>query len=128
MLTARDGTGEQEAPVDVEQVALFPDAGAATREGTRLAEELRACDARSDLVTVEAVRVGAQGTGVAYRYPSDGGASPFGTYVVLSRRGTALLLVTSDGGEGTPQGARRPVLRRAQQAWELLCRYDSAGC
>jgi len=128
MRTARDGTGEQERPVDVEQVALFPDAAAATRESSRLAEALGDCDVRSDPLAVQPVDVGAQGTGVAHTCASDGGPSPFGTYAVVTRRGNALALVTRDGGESTHKGAKRPAVVRTQRAWALLNRYDSAGC
>lgn len=129
MLTARDGTGEFEAPTDVQQVALFPDTASAVAEFDRVRQALDRCDAGSDLVTTETLDVGDQNVGVASVYGDDEGApTPFGTYAVLTRRGTAVTLVTVDGGDGSPESSRDMVVERASQAWENLCDFDSAGC
>lgn len=129
MVTVRDGTGEFEAPIDVQQVALFADAATAVTEADRVRQALAGCGAGSDLVTTEASDVGAQGVEVSRVYGDDqGGPTPFGTYTVLTRRGSAIALVTIDGGDGSPESARDPVVERARQVWENLCGYDSAGC
>ncbi|WNB85556.1 hypothetical protein [Cellulomonas sp. ATA003] len=129
MLTARDGTGEFEARIDVQQVALFADAATAVAEADRVRAALAACDASSELISTETVEVGAQGTGVARVYgDGEGAPTPFGTYAVLTRRGSALALATVDGGDGSTESSREPVTQRARQLWERLCGYESAGC
>ncbi|MDT0164010.1 hypothetical protein Q9R32_00390 [Actinotalea sp. AC32] len=129
MVTARDGTGEFEAQVPVQQVALFADAEQAAAVADRLAALLQACAAGSDLVATEPVDVGDGGTGVvSYFGDGEGGVTPFGTYAVVSSRGNAVALVTAEGGEGTPEGSRDATVERAGGLWERLCTYDAADC
>lgn len=129
MVTARDGTGEYEAQIPLQQVALFADATQATAEVERLVVALEACVAASDLVRTEPVDAGDGAIGAAEHYGDGaGGATPFGTYTVISRRGNAVVLVSAQGGEGTPDGNRDRVVERARQAWEPLCAYEGAGC
>ncbi|QZN85614.1 hypothetical protein [Cellulomonas sp. C5510] len=51
-----------------------------------------------------------------------------GSYLAVTRRGTAVTVVGLEGGERTVGAARDVATRLAGQAWELLCGYDSAGC
>lgn len=139
MRTVTQGDSAEEAPVGVQQVALFADADAAAAEADRLAAAVAACaeqvpdDASGGTTYVaEPVEVGAQGTGLATDYygAAEGGGldDALGTYLATTRRGTAVTLVALDGGESTVGVARETVTGNAQAAWELLCAYDSAGC
>ncbi|GGC07564.1 hypothetical protein [Cellulomonas carbonis] len=129
MVTARDGTGELEAQILVQQVALFADPEQAAAEVDRLAALLEACAGDSDLVGTEPVDVPERGVGVAsYFGDGEGGATPFGTYAVVSSRANAVALVTAEGGEGTPEGSRDATVERARGLWERLCTYDAADC
>lgn len=135
MRTVAQGDGELEAPINVHQTAVFADADAASTEADRLATVLDGCEAPSDSPTVyevEAVDVGTQGVGLVTDYngaltdgPDDSG---LGTYLAVTRRGNAVTLVSAEGGESTVGVARERVVGFAAQAWELLCRHDSAGC
>ena len=134
MRTVRQGSGEFETRFGVHQVVVLADADAAVAEADRLAAALTACPPSvgggSTTYVVEPLAVGAQGIGVATRYY--GGEGPvddaMGTYLAVTRRGNAVTLVAVHGGEGTVGTAREAVTANAQAAWELLCRYDSAGC
>lgn len=135
MRTVTVGSGEVEAPIGVQQVAVFGDADAAVAESDRLLAALSACAATDGSQTAylpEPLAVGAQGLGLATDYygaSADGsGDDALGSYLAVTRRGTALTLVSNDGGESTIGAARSEVTERAQAAWELLCGYDSAGC
>ncbi len=136
MRTVDQGTGELEEPIGVQQVAVFTDADAATAAADELVAGLTRCttQAGSDSTTyvLEDVAVGAQGHGLATDYY---GASAegrlddsIGSYLAMTRRGNALTLVSAEGGESIVSAARELVTGQTQAAWELLCRYDSAGC
>ncbi|WP_149203733.1 hypothetical protein [Actinotalea subterranea] len=137
MATVTQGDGELEAQVGVQQVAVFADADAAVAEADRLAAAIDGCQGTaadgSTAYVREPLEVGAQGLGLATDYYGasaegavDDGA--LGSYLALTRRGTAVTLVALEGGESTVGTARETVTGHAGQAWELLCRYDSAGC
>lgn len=74
------------------------------------------------------------GHGPGDAYSADAAADPaaldgaLGSYLALTRRGTAITLVALEGGESTVGAAREDVTAQVQQAWELLCRFDAAGC
>lgn len=130
------GTGEFEAPVGLQQVAVFADADTAVAEADRLVAALTSCSPAADDTQTrylpEPVAVGAQGTGLATDYygAAESGSedAALGSYLAVTRRGAAITLVANDGGESTIGVARSEVTDRLQAAWELLCRYDSAGC
>ncbi len=136
MRTVLQGDGAEEAPVAVQQVALLPDADAAVAEADRLAAALTACaEQGSDGTTayvVEPLEVGAQGLGLATDYygASAGGAldDAIGSYLAVTRRGTAVTLVGLQGGESAVATARDTVTAQTQSAWALLCAYDESGC
>ena len=137
MRTASHGDGAEEAQVGVQQVAVLPDPDAAVAEADRIAAALDACTATDGSETTyvrEDLPVGAQGTGLATAYSADAAADPaaldgaLGSYLALTRRGTAITLVALEGGESTVGAAREDVTALVQQAWELLCRFDAAGC
>lgn len=130
------GDGEFEAQVGVQQVAVFPDADAAVAEADRVATVLAGCAAAPGTETaylVEPLAVGAQGLGLATDYYGTSAAGAvddgaMGSYLALTRRGTALTLIGLEGGESTIGVAREAVTGHAQAAWDLLCAYDSTGC
>ncbi|MDC7122775.1 hypothetical protein OMK64_14665 [Cellulomonas fimi] len=134
MRTVSQGTGEFESPVGVQQVAVLADADAAVAEAERLTAALGACTEGEPPTRYvsEPLAVGAQGLGLATDYygASASGSldDAMGTYVAVTRRGNAVMLVGLDGGEGTVGSARTTVSGLAQQGWELLCPFDSAGC
>lgn len=136
MRTVSQGDGAEEASIGVQQVAVFADAEAAVAEADRLVAALTACTTyASDTSTtyvVEPLDVGAQGTGLATDYYGSSASAPLdeaiGSYLAVTRRGTALTLVGSEGGEALVGAARTEATAQAQAAWELLCRYDEAGC
>ncbi len=136
MRTAAQGDGADEAQVGVQQVAVFDDADLAAAAATRLADALAACaeqgGAEGAAYAVEPLDVGAQGTGFATDYYGAGEVgdpdAALGTYLATTRRGTAVTLVALDGGESTVGAARETVTGTARAAWDLLCRYDEAGC
>ncbi|MBO1751498.1 hypothetical protein J4G33_06735 [Actinotalea sp. BY-33] len=136
MRTVSWGTGELEAPVAVHQVAVFADAEQATAAADDLAAAMQECaDAPAEANTtylLEPVDVGAQGYGLATDYygTAEGGDldGVIGTYLVAFRRGNAVALVASEGGEGNVAEVRESVVAESMAAWEGLCRYDSAGC
>lgn len=134
MRTVTDGDGRFEKVARVQQVATFPDAGAAVAEAGRLARVMERCadDDGADtdrLRSAGPVAVGAQGYGLARRYDAGGEPAPFGTFAVVVRRGNALTLLAHTGGEISVQGSRTALLADAQAAWERLCLYDrTAGC
>ncbi|AEE47761.1 hypothetical protein [Cellulomonas fimi] len=133
MRTVTHGTGEFESSVGVQQVAVLPDADTAVAEADRLATALGDCTGEPPtLYVVEPLAVGAQGIGLATDYYGASASAPLdqamGTYVAITRRGTAVTLVALDGGEGTVGAARATVTGLAPQAWEQLCGFDAAGC
>lgn len=134
MRTVAQGSGELEARVGVQQVVVLADADAAVAEAERLTTALSACTEGEPPTryVAEPLAVGAQGLGLATDYygSSASGAldDAMGTYVAVTRRGNAVMLVGLDGGEGTVGSARTTVAGLAQQGWELLCPFDSAGC
>lgn len=139
MRTVRQGDGAAESPVGVQQVAVFADADAAVAATERLGAAIAACGetapdetASGTTFVAEPVDVGAQGAGLATDHygASQGGEldDALGTYLAATRRGTAVTLVALDGGESTVGTARETVVANTQAAWDLLCRYDSAGC
>jgi hypothetical protein len=136
MRTITQGDGEAEAQVGLQQVALFADADAAVAEADRVVAALTACAAApgagGTTYVVEPVEVGAQGTGLATDYygASAGGSldDAMGSYLALTRRGSAITLVGVEGGESTVGAARGTATAQTQSAWALLCGYDSTGC
>ena len=142
MTSIRQGDGQFEVPVGLQQVAVYTDAAAAQAEAARVGAAAQACadaaaagpseDGGNTRYLVEQVPVGADGTGIATDYygatAGDPDAVVIGDYVVLTRRGTALTLVGESGGEDDTDSARSTVVALAQQAWERLCAYEQAGC
>ncbi|MFF1530838.1 hypothetical protein [Cellulomonas sp. NPDC058312] len=136
MRSVSQGDGEAEAAIGVQQVAVFADADAAVAEADRITAALTACTTyASDTSTtyvVEPLDVGAQGAGLATDYYGSSASAPLdeaiGSYLAVTRRGTAITLVGSEGGESLVGTARTDATTQAQTAWELLCRYDEAGC
>ncbi|WP_250443106.1 hypothetical protein [Actinotalea sp. C106] len=136
MRTVSWGTGELEAPVAVHQVAVFADADQAVAAADDLVAAMQECaDAPAEAATtylLEPVEVGAQGHGLASDYygTAEGGDldGVIGTYLATFRRGNAVALVASEGGEGNVAEVREAVLAESMAAWEGLCRYESAGC
>jgi len=142
MTSVRQGDGQFEVPVGLQQVAVYADATAAQAEAQRVGAAARACAEAADAgpsedggntrYLVEEVPVGADGTGIATDYygatAGDPDATFLGDYVVVTRRGTAVTLVGESGGESDATSARAAVVPLAQQAWERLCAYEQAGC
>jgi len=142
MTGVRQGDGELEVPVGLQQVAVYADATDAQAEAQRVGAAARACaeaagagpseDGGNTRYLVEQVPVGADGTGIATDYygatAGDPDAVVIGDYVVVTRRGTAVTLVGESGGEDSTDRARTTVVALAQQAWERLCPYEQAGC
>ncbi|KGM09518.1 hypothetical protein N869_02060 [Cellulomonas bogoriensis 69B4 = DSM 16987] len=129
MVTARDGTGEFEAQIDVQQIAAFADGDALAQEWERAVQALEACSTDSDLVSTEALDIPDETIGIsAYFGDGEGGATPFGTYATLGQRGNLMMLITVEGGEGTPETGRDQIVERTLQAWEVLCSDENAGC
>lgn len=136
MLTVTQGSGEFEEAVALHQIAVFDDADAAVSAADALAVALTACtlDASDTSTTyvLEDVAVGAQGHGLATDYYGASANGPLdealGSYLATTRRGSAVTLVGTLGGESTVGFAREHAVGLAQSAWELLCGYDSSGC
>ena len=130
MLSNQQGTGAQEEPVSIQQVAIFPDVDTAVAEADRVSRVMARC-ASAPAYSSAPVPVGAQGIGLAYGYGGAGSSDsyPFGSHLVLTRRGNALSLTGSVGGEGSPARARKVATDLANQAWSALCGYDrTRGC
>ncbi|HEY0117691.1 MAG TPA: hypothetical protein VGC04_02810 [Cellulomonas sp.] len=136
MLTVTQGTGEFEEPVGLHQVAVFADADAAVSAAGALTTALTECaripSGTGTTYVLEDVAVGAQGHGLATDYYGASVGGPLdealGSYLVTTRRGSAVTVVGTLGGESTVGAARAHAVALAQSAWELLCVYDSAGC
>ena len=133
MLGVEHGDGALESSVGVQQVAVFADADAAVAEADRVAAALARCAAdpgAPSRYVVEPLAVGAQGLGLATDYYGTEGdvSTAIGTYLALTRRGTAVTLVSAEGGESNVGAAREELTARAGAAWELLCTYDAEGC
>lgn len=142
MTSVRQGDGQFEVPVGLQQVAVYTDAAAAQAEAARVGAAARACAAAAEAgpsedggntrYLVEQLPVGADGLGIATDYygatAGDPDAVVIGDYVALTRRGTAVTLVGESGGEDDTDSARTTVTALAQQAWERLCAYEQAGC
>ncbi len=128
MVTARTGDGQLERQVPVQQVVVFATVVDAVAEAGRLQGQLNGC--AGGAYASEPVAVGAQGQGLSYGYQQiDGGGFAFGNYLVTTRRGNAVTLVTSLGGEGSLAVAKQDETARAQQAWDRLCVYERTdGC
>jgi hypothetical protein len=126
------GDGEAETVVGIHQVAAFGTVDDAVAAATALVEALGGCTDTTGSGTtygVEPVAVGAQGHGLAtWYYGAQGGGDGMGTYLVVTRRGNAVTLVSGEGGERTVGGARTQTVAQAQQAWERLCGFEVAGC
>ncbi|MGW6130889.1 hypothetical protein ACWFNE_12765 [Cellulomonas sp. NPDC055163] len=131
MRTHAHGDGTEETVVGVQQVAAFATADDAVAAATGLVGALGTCVDTSGSGgghAVEPVAVGAQGHGLATWYYEPGDDSGLGTYLAVTRRGSAVTLVSGEGGERTVGNARTATVAQAQQAWELLCGYEVAGC
>lgn len=129
MRTHVHGDGAFEAVVGVQQVATFASADEAVAAAGALAQSLAGCiGAEGTAYRAEEVPVGAQGTGLATDHYGTGGDGAMGTYLVVTRRGSAVTLVSAEGGESTVGAARAAVTDQAQRAWDLLCGYEAAGC
>ncbi|MGO1316554.1 MAG: hypothetical protein ACTMIR_05920 [Cellulomonadaceae bacterium] len=135
MRTVTQGTGGAEQSIAVQQVAVFAEAGAAAQASDQLAAALQACtevEADETRYVLEDVAVGAQGLGLAVDYYGVSATgdldAAMGSYLVATRRGTAVTLVADEGGESLVGTARERTAERASLAWDLLCHYDSAGC
>lgn len=136
MQSASQGDGTFEVPVGHHQVAVFADAEAAVAEVDRVGTALAGCtgpgvDGASSSV-VEPVDVGAQGLGLVVDYHgtfvTSGDEGALGYYTAMTRRGNAVTLVSSEGGESSIVASRERVVGELGLAWEQLCAYDSAGC
>lgn len=132
MLTLTQGTGEYEEPVGIQQVAVFANADAAVAGADALTAALEECARNSGGYALEDVAVGAQGHGFATDYDGSVTDGPLeeavGDYMVFTRRGSAITLIGTLGGEATVGAARDQATAAARQAWEQLCRYDASGC
>ncbi|GEA87445.1 hypothetical protein [Cellulomonas cellasea] len=130
MGTHAHGDGTEETVVGVQQVAAFAVADDAVAAATALVEALGACTDTSGVgaYAVEPVAVGAQGHGLATWYYGAGDDTGLGTYLAVTRRGSAVTLVSGEGGERTVGNARTETVAQTQQAWERLCGYEVAGC
>ncbi|TNM64093.1 hypothetical protein FHN55_14775 [Streptomyces sp. NP160] len=139
VLSLRQGDGQFEVPVGVQQVAVYADADAAQAEAARVAGAASACaaaapgsDGGGTRYRVTPLDVGAQGTSIVTDYygvtADDPAADGIGDAVAVLRRGTAVVLVGAAGGEDSMSGAQARVAGYAQQAWERLCRYQVEGC
>lgn len=136
MQSVSQGDGTFEVPVGHHQVAVFTDAEAAVAEADRVTAALDACagtgdDGQSVLVT-QPVDVGAQGVALVVDYygalEANGDEGTLGYVTAVTRRGNAVTLVSSEGGESSVAASRERVLGELGAAWEKLCAYDSAGC
>ena len=142
MRTLQQGDGAFEAPVAVQQVAVHADAASASAEVARVQGALVDCVRRATTPTgagetstrylLSRSDVGADGVRLVVDYygvtADDPAADGLGYAVVLTRRGTAVTLVAAEGGESSISASRTEVARTAQQAWQLLCRYQVDGC
>ncbi|MGI4894978.1 MAG: hypothetical protein ACRYF3_07695 [Janthinobacterium lividum] len=136
MLTLTQGDGEEEQPVAGQQIAVFPDANAAHVEAQRLAtllaDDCTDGEASQGRYVAEPVAIGADGQGLVTEYygvtATDPSTDGLGSYLVITRRGTAVTLVSSEGGELSISVSRTEVQKQAQLAWERLCRYAENGC
>ncbi|WP_258724973.1 hypothetical protein [Cellulomonas sp. NS3] len=131
MRTHAHGDGMEETVVGVQQVAAFATADEAVAAATALVEALGACIDESGSgggFAVEPVAVGAQGHGLATWYYEPGDDAGLGTYLAVTRRGSAVTLVSGEGGERTVGNARTATVAQTQRAWERLCGYEVAGC
>lgn len=136
MRTVVQGSGELEAQVGVHQTAVFADAGAATAAADELIAALNACEdaeTESTAYLVEPIDVGAQGHGLITDFYGaiEGGEeveAVMGTYLAMTRRGSAVTLVSAEGGEGIVDTTRVDVVERLGAAWDLLCGYTDEGC
>lgn len=127
MATTRTGDGKFERQVPVQQVAVFATVKDAVAEAGRLETQLAGC--AGGAYATEPVAVGAQGQGLSFGYSPYQDGFAFGNYLVTTRRGNAVTLLTSVGGEGSPAGAKQTETRRAQGAWTRLCLYERTdGC
>lgn len=128
MATTRTGDGEFERQVPVQQVVVLETVKDAVAEAGRLQAQLASC--AGGAYASAPVAVGAQGQGLAFGYQQlSDGQYAFGNYLVTTRRGNAVTLLTSTGGEGSLEGARQNETARAQQAWDRLCVYERTdGC
>jgi hypothetical protein len=136
MQSVSQGDGTFEVPVGHHQVAVFADADAAVAEVDRITAALGACagvapDGQTHLVT-ETVEVGAQGIALVVDYygalEANGDEGTLGYVTAVTRRGNAVTLVSSEGGESSVGASRERVVGELEAAWDLLCGYDSAGC
>ena len=137
MRTVTWGTGEFEMPVPAHQVAVFDDAERAVAAADTVRAAMQRCvdepDPAYDTVyRVDEVAVGAQGRGLMtdyYGWSEEEDADwVMGSYQVAFRRGNAVALVAVLGGEGDATAVSEAVVEEAQDVWDRLCRYDSAGC
>ncbi len=128
MRSDSEGDGKFEKPVTVQQVAAFADVAAARAEADRVAASMRACAQNPQLATM-AVPVGAQGVGLAYSYGRASSSYPYGSYVVLTRRGNALSMSGSKFGENSLASAAEVATTLAREGWDALCVFDrTRGC
>ncbi|MFS0706043.1 hypothetical protein AB6N23_16145 [Cellulomonas sp. 179-A 9B4 NHS] len=130
MRTHVHGDGAYEAVVGIQQLAAFAtaDDAVAAAAGT-LGEALAGCaGAEGTTYRAEEVPVGARGAGLATDHYDAGGDDAMGAYLVVTRRGSAVTLVSAEGGESTVGAARTTVTDQARRAWDLLCGYEAAGC
>lgn len=136
MRSVVQGDGLYEVPVGHHQVAVFADADAAVAEAARIGETLTGCTGSAPddgtRTVAEPVEVGAQGRGLVVDYHGtfalSGDEDALGYYTAVTRRGNAVTLVASVGGESTVSVSREVVVGELSAAWELLCSYDAAGC
>lgn len=136
MRSVAQGDGTFEVPVGHHQVAVFEDVDAAVAEADRIAAALDACqgtgsDGQSSSI-VEPVAVGAQGIGFVVDYygalQANGDEGTLGYYTAVTRRGNAVTLVSSEGGESSIAASRERVAGELGAAWDQLCAYESTGC
>lgn len=136
MRSVVQGDGANEVPVGFHQVAVFADTDAAVAEAARINETLTGCTGAAPndgtRTVAEPVEVGAQGRGLVVDYHGtfamSGDENALGYYTAVTRRGNAVTLVASAGGENTVSVSREVVTGELGAAWDQLCAYDSAGC
>ena len=142
MRTVKVTDPEMQVSTGLQQVAVFADVAQAEKAFEEVTSRLEECTTTagdSPLYRSETFPVGAgEGFGFITDYsPSFPEGSGVGTgigddavgnYLGFVRRGNAITLVWSTGGERIVGEERDRVAGRAAKAWPLLCRYDPAGC
>ena len=142
MRTVKVTDPEMQVFTGLQQVAAFADVAQAEKAFEDVTSRLEECTTTagdSALYRSETFPVG-DGEGFGFitdyspSFPEGSGVGTgigddaVGNYLGFVRRGNAITLVWSTGGERIVGEERDRVAERAAKAWPLLCRYDPAGC